>query len=444
MIEEKAGRQFQDDMSPARAAMLRGERMQGKAPSRKEAREQREAAQKAEAARWTINRLWQEYSAQKHDSKGLKIDRGRYEKYLKPGQGNKEPRNIAPLDIDRLRIGLAKTRKPQTAKHVLALLNRIINFGTKKGLCPGLSFKIELPKVNNLKTEDLNPEQLTTLLDAIAQDPNIQAANLMKMALFSGMRRGELFKLRWEDVDFDRGFIHIREPKGQIDQRVPLNAAARDLLTSHPRTGSSYVFPGRHGNQRVDIDKQVTRIKEAAGLPKDFRALHGLRHTYASMLASSGQVDLFVLQKLLTHQSQAMTMRYAHLRDDALRRAADMAGDLFTQAMNGHTPQVANLRKGKEQRFAVQIIALVLLSTNCIIRGVTFGSSLFIIFEALMERQDCYVNDIEAAKILSCSPQTLRNFRHLGRGLAVHQRPVSGGHLKSEPLIASTWPLARS
>ena len=161
------------------------------------------------------------------------------------------------------------------------------------------------------------------------------------------MRRGELFKLRWEDVDFDRGFIHIREPKGQIDQRVPLNAAARDLLTSHPRTGSSYVFPGRHGNQRVDIDKQVTRIKEAAGLPKDFRALHGLRHTYASMLASSGQVDLFVLQKLLTHQSQAMTMRYVHLRDDALRRAADMAGDLFTQAMNGHSPQVANLRKGK-------------------------------------------------------------------------------------------------
>jgi integrase len=97
----------------------------------------------------------------------------------------------------------------------------------------------------------------------------------------------------------------------------------------HPRTGSPYVFPGRGGNQRTDINKQVTRIKEAAGLPKDFRALHGLRHVYASMLASSGQVDLYTLQKLLTHKSAAMTQRYAHLRDEAMQRAAALAGDLI-------------------------------------------------------------------------------------------------------------------
>jgi len=57
MIEEKAGRQFQDDMTPARASALRAERMQGKQPSRQEAREQQEAAKKAEAARWTVDRL---------------------------------------------------------------------------------------------------------------------------------------------------------------------------------------------------------------------------------------------------------------------------------------------------------------------------------------------------------------------------------------------------
>jgi integrase len=61
------------------------------------------------------------------------------------------------------------------------------------------------------------------------------------------------------------------------------------------------------------------------------------------MLASSGQVDLFVLQKLLTHKSASMTMRYAHLRDDALRRASDLAGDLIGQAMNGSAPLVVNL-----------------------------------------------------------------------------------------------------
>ena len=165
----------------------------------------------------------------------------------------------------------------------------------------------------------------------------------MKMALFTGMRRGELFRLQWQDVDFDRGFIHIRDPKGGQDQKIPLNQAARELLAAHPRTGSPFVFPGRGGNQRTDINKQVTRIKEAAGLPKDFRALHGLRHTYASMLASSGQVDLYTLQKLLTHKSAAMTQRYAHLRDEALHRASDVAGDLLNQAMNGSALERGNL-----------------------------------------------------------------------------------------------------
>jgi integrase len=156
----------------------------------------------------------------------------------------------------------------------------------------------------------------------------------MKMALFTGMRRGELFRLKWRDIDFERGFIHLRTPKGGPDQKIPLNLAAREVLMNHPRL-SEHVFPGRGGKQRVDITKQVNRIKEAAGIPKDFRALHGLCHVYASMLASSGQVDLYTLQKLLTHKSAAMTQRYAHLRDETLRRASDLAGDLINQAVNG-------------------------------------------------------------------------------------------------------------
>ena len=62
------------------------------------------------------------------------------------------------------------------------------------------------------------------------------------------------------------------------------------------------------------------------------------------MMASSGQVDMYTLQKLLTHKSAAMTQRYAHLRDDALRRASDLAGDLLTQVTNGGGAKVANLK----------------------------------------------------------------------------------------------------
>ncbi len=338
-IEEKAGRQFQNDMTPARASRIRTQRIEG-GPSNQE---RREAAKKQV---WTLTRLWQEYSAHKPLTHSFTTDRGRFQKFIEPALGNKKPQELSPLDVDRLRLGVAKDHKPQTVKHVIGLLVRIINYGARLGLCRGLKFKAPTIRCHNTKTEDLTPEQFVNLIEAIDQDHDTQAANLMRLALCTGMRRGEMFKLQWEDVDFDRGFIHIRTPKGGKDQTIPLNQAARQVLEGHPREdGTPFVFPGRGGKQRTGINAPVNRIKDRAGLPKDFRPLHGLRHTYASMLASSGQVDLYTLQKLLTHKTGAMTQRYAHLRDDTLRRASDLAGDLINQAGNGNQRRIANLKE---------------------------------------------------------------------------------------------------
>jgi len=330
-IEEKAGRQFQDTMTPAQAARIRASRIEGKEPTNHERREAEAAKKAAEESRYTLNRLADEYFDNRPDNKAKRTDQGRYNNHIKPLFGEKEPFEIIPLDVDRLRIRLLKRRSPQTVSHVLNLLVWITNFGVKKRLSQGLPFHVEKPVVNNIKTEDLSPEQLNSLLTAIAKSENIQAANMMLMALYTGMRRGEMFRLKWADVDFERGFIHIREPKGGVDQTIPLNDAARQLLESHPMT-SEFVFPGRGGKQRTDIKKAVNAIKKKAGLTKDFRALHGLRHVYASMLASSGEVDMYTLQRLLTHKSPVMTQRYAHLRDETLQKASTLAGDIITRA----------------------------------------------------------------------------------------------------------------
>lgn len=82
-------------------------------------------------------------------------------------------------------------------------------------------------------------------------------------------------------------------------------------------------------------------------MPKEFKALHELRHVYASMMASTGQVDLYTLQKLLTHKSPAMTQRYAHLRDDALRKASELAGELITDALSGAGGQAIKASEAK-------------------------------------------------------------------------------------------------
>jgi len=332
-VHEKAGRQFQDDMTPARAAKKRAKRIDGDELTNKELRVAQQTKKAAKETKWTISKLSEEYFKNRPDNKSRGIDQGRYDNYLKTPFGKKEPKELLPLDVDRIRIKLLKKKSPQTVKHVLNLLTWIINFGVKKNLSEGISFQIQKPTVNNLVTEDLSDIQLKKLLKAIEADSNIQIKNMMKMALYTGMRRGEMFKLKWKHVDFDRGFILLKDPKGGPDQKIPFNNEARAILESHPRVPRSpYVFPGRGGKQRVSAQAGVNKIKTAAGLPKKFRPLHGLRHAYASMLASSGQVDMYTLQKLLTHKSPIMTQRYAHLRDEVLRKASDLAGDIVTRA----------------------------------------------------------------------------------------------------------------
>lgn len=333
-IEEKAGRAKQDDMTAARAATKRAAKITGKQPTNFKKR-------KAKANRWTIDRLWDEYKEHKSTNSSFKQDKNRYKLYLKENFSKKEPDKLIQLDIDRLRINLLKSKSPQTVKHVLSLLRRLINFGSKKGLCLPPAFKIEMPRVDNETTEDLTPGQIKRLVNAIEKDIHPQAGNMMLMALYSGMRRGEMFKLKWTDIDYRRGFITLRDPKGGVDQKIPLNDASRNLLKGIEPT-SEYVFPGRGGNQRTDITKAVNVIKKAARLPKDFRPLHGLRHTYASMLASSGQVDLYTLQRLLTHKSPELTQRYAHLRDGALKKAANVAGNIIADVMKKRGKENAN------------------------------------------------------------------------------------------------------
>ena len=331
LIEEKAGRQSQDIMTPYKAATIRDNKIKDAKTSKDEHREVI-TKKSTQDGRWTINRVWETYEAQREKTRSINADRSRYQLYLKKPLGNKEFKNLVPIDIDRLRIKYLKKKSPQTVKHILGIIKRLHYFSIKENFAPGLSFTIKMPEVDNKKTENLSSEQITALLNAINESKHIIPGAMMKAALFTGMRRGEILRLMWDDIDFERSCIFIHDSKSRISQKIPLNEATRQIFTALPRT-SKYVFPGRGGRQRSTVTREVNAIKHAAGLPKDFRPLHGLRHTYASVLASSGQVDMYTLQKLLTHKSPQMTQRYAHLRDEAFQKAADLAGTIISQAM---------------------------------------------------------------------------------------------------------------
>ena len=336
-------------MTAARASQVRADRARGKELTNQEKREAVEAAKREEEGRPTIARLWAAYDEAQPARSSRKSDVARYTLHLAQPLGGKLPSELVTLDIDRLRVKKLKTLSPQTVKHILSLLRRVINYGVVKGLCPMVDIsrlRFEFPKVDNQKTESLTREQMAAYLQALDEEPDQNAAGFIRLALSTGMRKGALMALQWSDIDFEHGFITLQgeHAKNQKTERIPLSSAARSVLEKVDRLGSPFVFPGRGGGQRQDFKRIAARVKERAGLPKSFRPLHGLRHTFASWLASSGAVDIYTLQKLMTHGSAQMTQRYAHLADEALQRAAAVAGDLF-QGVSGDTATVLPFKK---------------------------------------------------------------------------------------------------
>jgi integrase len=326
-IDEKVGRQSPPDaMTAAKAAQIRVQRIRGE-DSNRERREKRG---------WTLSRLWEEYALQRPQGKSLDTDRNRFEKHVKESLGNRSPDSLRTLDIDKMQRALAREKlSPQTVKHIFTLIKTLINFGVKKGLIDppnARKLNIQMPKVDNEVTEDLTHAELGRLLKVLDEYANQILADVMRLALATGMRRGEIAGLKWGDLNFERETIFIRDPKGGKSQSIPMNAAARDILARQEKRGI-FVFTNPNGrplNNRMYL--ALREIRKKAGLPDDFRPLHGLRHAYASSLASSGEVDLYVLQRLLTHKSPSMTKRYAHLRDEALRKGAEVASSLFNGA----------------------------------------------------------------------------------------------------------------
>jgi integrase len=148
---------------------------------------------------------------------------------------------------------------------------------------------------------------------------------LVTTALHTGLRRGELFGLRWRDVDLVAARLTVRgeEAKSAQTRHVPLNAtAAAALKTWHADSeepeASACVFPGDDGAPLTDIKGSWGKALKAAEV-QNFR-FHDCRHTFASKLVMAG-VDLNTVRELLGHADIKQVLRYAHLAPEHMSAA---------------------------------------------------------------------------------------------------------------------------
>ncbi|MDE0626175.1 MAG: tyrosine-type recombinase/integrase [Bryobacterales bacterium] len=169
-----------------------------------------------------------------------------------------------------------------------------------------------------------------------------QQADIIRLLLLTGCRRGELVNLRWAEVQGD--VLRLRDAKSG-PRTVFLNAPARALLGRQPRTESDYVFPSREDPARCRSTELSLwrKIRKQARL-EDVR-LHDLRHTFASYAVMRG-VPLPVVSRLLGHSNTRMTLRYAHVSDRATEAAAERIGTTIAGLLTG-TPTRPARRPGR-------------------------------------------------------------------------------------------------
>lgn len=146
---------------------------------------------------------------------------------------------------------------------------------------------------------------------------------MTKLSLLTGLRRGEVFKVEWADIDFDKKLIHVRATKAKSgkDRYVPMNNKTLSLLKawrikSGHRTG--LLFRTRTGSRYQDIKRHWKKLMSEAEI-SDFR-FHDCRHDFCSCLVMNG-IDLYAVKELAGHSTITVTERYAHLRPDLLADA---------------------------------------------------------------------------------------------------------------------------
>lgn len=157
---------------------------------------------------------------------------------------------------------------------------------------------------------------------------------LYAVAVFTGMRLGELVALRWDDVDFARKLIVVQRSHdgptkaGEVRYVPLLDALAPILREWRLQCGGALMFPNAAGNMRARSDRifreTLHRVLERGGFEKievrgkrvHYVTFHCLRHTFASQWTMTGG-DLFKLQRVLGHKTAQMTQRYAHLAPEA-------------------------------------------------------------------------------------------------------------------------------
>lgn len=291
-------------------------------------------------------------------------------KHIKPALGKIQLKNLSNLQIQRFYNSLSKGESPlapKSVKNLHGILHKALDQAVIIGeLKTNPSTGCIMPKQTQKEITPLEPEEITRFIENLKDE---SYRTLFLMAIFTGMRQGELLGLSWDDVDLENGIVNIRRQlqclKGHYFLQTPKHDKLRmiapprlvmDALAEEKKTQDQWkalfaeqwknewnlVFTDPFGKHLVrrTVDKHYKKILQACGI-EDHR-FHDIRHTFAVSMLDAGE-DFKTLQENLGHASAAFTLnQYAHVSKRMMLQTSQKMNDYFEKLM----PKVGTEKRG--------------------------------------------------------------------------------------------------
>jgi len=272
------------------------------------------------------------------------------EKIILPALGSTRVSALVRVDVVKLHADVSK-RTPIRANRMIQVLRHMMNLAAsewslREGPNPASAIRRnqEVSRTRYLETEELG-----RLMMALGEARHQQSADVIRLALLTGARRGELLGATWSQFNLTTGIW--TKPASMTKQNklhvIPLNEPATFLLVrmkaladvENARRAKDglpplvHIFPGALNpmDAQTDLKHTWARVCKAAGVSG--LRFHDLRHSFASFLASSGH-NLPIIGQMLGHSQASTTQRYAHLLLDPQRLAAEKVGDIYTNSID--------------------------------------------------------------------------------------------------------------
>ena len=283
--------------------------------------------------------------------------RGYIDNHIKPNIGNIPIEKLTTMDLQKFyRKLLSKGRverieskdqpkglSAKTVRNINQVISSAMDLAVAQKIIPANPTNAcALPKIEHQEMQTIPAEQLQAFLQE-AKATGVYEMYYIELA--TGLRRGELLGLKWQDIDWKNGVIKVRRQVARVDGQIkeaPLKTknsyrtvtisqqTIEVLKEQKKKTNDTYVFPSPNGGpiSPDSVNNMLKRVLERAGIPKV--RFHDLRHTFATIALQNG-VDIKTVSGMLGHFSAGFTLdTYAHVTTSAQKEAAETMGHVLT------------------------------------------------------------------------------------------------------------------